>query len=222
MSYRNHLPQLDGALFLTDGGIETVLIFHEGLDLPAFAAFDLLKDAAGADTLRRYYDPYATLAREHGLGLRAREPDLASEPALGGRARLHRRRARGVEPPRDRADGGDPRRARDGGADRDQRLHRAARRRLPAGGDAVGRGGAGVPRDADRDVRRHRGGHGHRDHDDLRRGGDRHRPRRARGRHPGRRSRSRSRPTGGCRAARRWATRSNRSTRRPARRPPTT
>jgi S-methylmethionine-dependent homocysteine/selenocysteine methylase len=40
MSYRNHLPQLDGGLFLTDGGIETTLIFHEGLDLPAFAAFD--------------------------------------------------------------------------------------------------------------------------------------------------------------------------------------
>ena len=32
MSYRNHLPQLDGGLFLTDGGIETTLIFHEGLD----------------------------------------------------------------------------------------------------------------------------------------------------------------------------------------------
>jgi hypothetical protein len=44
MSYRDRLPQLDGQLFLTDGGIETVLIFHEGLELPAFAAFDLLKD----------------------------------------------------------------------------------------------------------------------------------------------------------------------------------
>jgi hypothetical protein len=28
MSYRDHLPQLDGGLFLTDGGIETVLIYH--------------------------------------------------------------------------------------------------------------------------------------------------------------------------------------------------
>ena len=42
MTYRHHLPQLDGGLFLTDGGIETTLIFHEGLDLPLFAAFDLL------------------------------------------------------------------------------------------------------------------------------------------------------------------------------------
>jgi homocysteine S-methyltransferase len=35
VSYRDHLPQLDGGLFLTDGGIETTLIFHRGLDLPA-------------------------------------------------------------------------------------------------------------------------------------------------------------------------------------------
>ena len=47
MTFREHLPQLDGDLFLSDGGIETVLIFHEGLDLPAFAAFDLLKDDEG-------------------------------------------------------------------------------------------------------------------------------------------------------------------------------
>ena len=53
MSYRDHLPQLEGGLFLTDGGIETVLIFHEGLDLPEFAAFDLLKDNEGTEALRR-------------------------------------------------------------------------------------------------------------------------------------------------------------------------
>ena len=46
--YRSSLPQLEGGLFLTDGGIETTLIFHDGLELPYFAAFDLLKDAAAA------------------------------------------------------------------------------------------------------------------------------------------------------------------------------
>jgi S-methylmethionine-dependent homocysteine/selenocysteine methylase len=65
--YRDHLPQLDGGLFLTDGGIETVLIYHEGIDLPLFAAFDLLKDDAGTQTLRRYYEPYVKLARERGV-----------------------------------------------------------------------------------------------------------------------------------------------------------
>jgi hypothetical protein len=32
------LPQLGSGLFLTDGGIETSLIFLDGLDLPYFAA----------------------------------------------------------------------------------------------------------------------------------------------------------------------------------------
>jgi S-methylmethionine-dependent homocysteine/selenocysteine methylase len=68
MTYRDHLPQLDGSVFLTDGGIETVLIFHEGLDLPLFAAFHVLKDEAGSEKLRAYYEPYVALAREAELG----------------------------------------------------------------------------------------------------------------------------------------------------------
>ena len=67
--YRKHLPQPGEGLFLTDGGLETTLIFHEGLDLPCFAAFDLLKDAAGSAILRRYYDRYAAIARAHGVGV---------------------------------------------------------------------------------------------------------------------------------------------------------
>jgi S-methylmethionine-dependent homocysteine/selenocysteine methylase len=73
------LPQLD-ELYLTDGGIETVLIFHEGLELPAFAAFDLLKDAAGVDTLRRYYAPYVELARSRGVGFVAESPTWRASP----------------------------------------------------------------------------------------------------------------------------------------------
>ena len=62
------LSQLDDRLFLTDGGIETSLIFHDGLELPLFAAFVLLADEAGTAALRRYYGPYLTLAREAGTG----------------------------------------------------------------------------------------------------------------------------------------------------------
>ena len=32
--YRNNLPQLSDALFITDGGLETALIFHHGYELP--------------------------------------------------------------------------------------------------------------------------------------------------------------------------------------------
>ena len=47
--YREALPQLGGGLFLTDGGIETTLIFNERLELPHFAAFDLLRRPGGTD-----------------------------------------------------------------------------------------------------------------------------------------------------------------------------
>jgi S-methylmethionine-dependent homocysteine/selenocysteine methylase len=80
MSFRDRLPQLDGGLFLTDGGIETVLIFHEGLELPDFAAFDLLKDDAGTNALRRYYEPYAALARDRGLGFVLESPTWRASP----------------------------------------------------------------------------------------------------------------------------------------------
>jgi S-methylmethionine-dependent homocysteine/selenocysteine methylase len=67
--YRSALPQLTGGdLFLTDGGIETTLIFHDGLDLPNFAAFDLLKDEQGRRALRRYFRSHAAIAADYGVG----------------------------------------------------------------------------------------------------------------------------------------------------------
>ena len=80
MKHRDRLPQLDGGLFLTDGGIETTLIFHEGLELPAFAAFDLLKDDEGTEALRRYFQPYAELAREHSAGFVLESPTWRASP----------------------------------------------------------------------------------------------------------------------------------------------
>ena len=65
---RDHLPQLDGGLFTTDGGLETTLIFHDGMDLPYFAAFPLLREKSGLQTLREYYSRYAELARNNKVG----------------------------------------------------------------------------------------------------------------------------------------------------------
>lgn len=42
--YRNHLPQMDGELFLTDAGMETDIIFIHGIDIREFAAHTLLSD----------------------------------------------------------------------------------------------------------------------------------------------------------------------------------
>jgi S-methylmethionine-dependent homocysteine/selenocysteine methylase len=77
------LPQLGRELFLTDGGIETTLIFHRGLDLPEFAAFPLLEDAEGREALRAYYAPYLRLAREHGSGFVLESPTWRTSPRWG-------------------------------------------------------------------------------------------------------------------------------------------
>ena len=63
------LPQLTGDdIYLTDGGLETALIFLEGLDLPEFAAFPLLDSEDGRAALDRYYAPYLDLAERIGVG----------------------------------------------------------------------------------------------------------------------------------------------------------
>ncbi|MGI5501472.1 homocysteine S-methyltransferase family protein [Lentzea sp. CA-135723] len=63
------LPQLHEALFLTDGGAETTLIFDDGIDLPDFAAFPLLDDPDGHAALTRYYERYAGIAERDGVGI---------------------------------------------------------------------------------------------------------------------------------------------------------
>jgi homocysteine S-methyltransferase len=62
------LPQLSGGLYVTDGGLETDLIFNRGVELPEFAAFVLLDDAAGLRALMDYYESFFDIARDHGTG----------------------------------------------------------------------------------------------------------------------------------------------------------
>lgn len=66
--YRRRLPQLEGGMFLTDGGLETTLIFHKGIELPHFAAFDLLRTVEGRTLLSDYHRPYIEAARAGGYG----------------------------------------------------------------------------------------------------------------------------------------------------------
>ena len=54
---------------ITDGGMETTLIFHEGLELPHFASFVLLHDEAGREALQAYYRRYIEIARSRGVGI---------------------------------------------------------------------------------------------------------------------------------------------------------
>lgn len=78
--YRKKLPQLGDQVFLTDGGLETTLIFHQGIDLPGNAAFDLLKDETGIRILRDYFDPYLELARRHRRGFVLETPTWRANP----------------------------------------------------------------------------------------------------------------------------------------------
>lgn len=83
--YRHNLPQLGGDLYISDGGIETTLVFHENIDLPYFASFDLLKDDAGWRVLRRCYDRYAEIARANQVGIVLETPTWRASADWGAR-----------------------------------------------------------------------------------------------------------------------------------------
>jgi S-methylmethionine-dependent homocysteine/selenocysteine methylase len=88
--YRSGLPQLGDKLFLTDGGIETTLIFQEGIELPYFAAFDLLRHQDGRQTLHDYYARYAAIARHRGLGFIFESATWRASPDWAAKLKLSR------------------------------------------------------------------------------------------------------------------------------------
>ena len=94
------LPQLSGRPVVTDGGLETDLIYHHGVDLPDFAAFPLVDDERGRELLLRYYGEYVDIAERAGAGAAAGDADVAGERRLGRPARLLRRRASPGQPRR--------------------------------------------------------------------------------------------------------------------------
>jgi S-methylmethionine-dependent homocysteine/selenocysteine methylase len=83
--YRDRLTQLTGDVFLTDSGMETDLIFHEGVDLPCFSSLVLLDDEAGVETLKRYYRKHAAIATEAGVGFILEGCTWRASPEWGAR-----------------------------------------------------------------------------------------------------------------------------------------
>ncbi|MGC4174182.1 homocysteine S-methyltransferase family protein [Demequina sp.] len=65
---------------VADGGLETVMVFTEGLDLPAFAAFPLIYDDRGRDALRRYYRSFLEIADEHATAFVLSTPTWRANP----------------------------------------------------------------------------------------------------------------------------------------------
>ena len=54
--------------FLTDGGMETTLIFQEGIELPHFASITLMQTEQGREVLRDYFRSYLKLAETYQTG----------------------------------------------------------------------------------------------------------------------------------------------------------
>jgi homocysteine S-methyltransferase len=83
--YRQSLPQLADRTFLTDGGLETTLVFHDGIELPCFAAFPLVESAAGRQRLRAYFAPYLAAAKRHGAGFVLSSPTWRANADWGAK-----------------------------------------------------------------------------------------------------------------------------------------
>lgn len=86
MQMRQHpLPQLAGQMFVTDGGIETHLIFNEGEDLPDMSAYLLNMSERGRDKLREYYRAYLPIAQRAGQGFLFDTNTWRANPDWGAR-----------------------------------------------------------------------------------------------------------------------------------------
>jgi homocysteine S-methyltransferase len=97
-----NLPRLGGAPFLTDAGLETYLIFHDGFELPQFASFTLLNDPVGVEGLAAYYRRFLALAAAYDAGFVLDAPSWRASPdwgtALGyDQARLAAANTAGIE-----------------------------------------------------------------------------------------------------------------------------
>lgn len=69
--------------FVTDGGLETDLIFNHDVDLPGFASFPLLDGADGRRLLRDYYRGYIDVAAGVGAGFLLEAPTWRANPQWG-------------------------------------------------------------------------------------------------------------------------------------------
>jgi len=83
--YRTALPQVSDQVFLTDSGLETDLIHHQGFELPEFAAFVLVDDARGAAALDAYFRRHVDIAVRHGCGVILEAPTWRASRDWGSR-----------------------------------------------------------------------------------------------------------------------------------------
>ncbi|MEA5466952.1 homocysteine S-methyltransferase family protein [Leptothoe sp. PORK10 BA2] len=83
--YRHQLPQLSDSIFITDGGLETVLLFQQGWALPDFATFPLMDSPLGMEAMHHYFNTYGALAQTYGMGLVLESPTWRASADWGQR-----------------------------------------------------------------------------------------------------------------------------------------
>ena len=79
------LPQMSGHPVVTDGGLETDLIYHHDVDLPDFASFPLVDDTRGRELLRSYYGQYVDIAKRAGAAVQLETPTWRASSDWGDR-----------------------------------------------------------------------------------------------------------------------------------------
>jgi homocysteine S-methyltransferase len=83
--YRFNLPQLGDKTFLTDSGLETTLIFHDGIDLPHFASIALHDSEEGERRLRDYFVRHIQIAKARNAGFILESTSWRAGPDWGAK-----------------------------------------------------------------------------------------------------------------------------------------
>jgi homocysteine S-methyltransferase len=80
MTTTNRVPWPASGTVVTDGGLETWLIFHRGIELPEFAAYPLVATESGRRVLAEYYDRYSAIAAAAGAHVVLEAPTWRANP----------------------------------------------------------------------------------------------------------------------------------------------
>ena len=79
---------------VTDGGLETWLVFDQGIDLPAFAAYPLVATDEGRALLTEYCEHYVRIAEAIGAACLLETPTWRANPDWAATLGHDRARAR--------------------------------------------------------------------------------------------------------------------------------
>lgn len=80
-----NLPTKSGLLYLTEGGVETEVMYKHGFELPEFAMFPLLDQPAAVAMLRALYERVMDTAAAHGFGVMLTGFDYRASPDWGAK-----------------------------------------------------------------------------------------------------------------------------------------